>query len=92
MALPHALYSIRTWHRLHSTACCTQSIVSQANIEKIGKARTVVRQMKTLGKAKKLAKAEAKLAKLKAKEVRYTPDVLVLRFYIDSCNETGMYV
>eukprot|EP00752_Nemacystus_decipiens_P003601 g3320.t1 len=40
----------------------------EANIEKIAKARTVVRQMKTLGKAKKLAKAEAKLAKLKAKE------------------------
>lgn len=43
--------------------------LAQANIEKIGKARTVVRQMKTLGKTKKLAKAEAKLAKLKAKEV-----------------------
>eukprot|EP00903_Cladosiphon_okamuranus_P011141 g10515.t1 len=40
----------------------------EENIQKIGKARTVVRQMKTLGKAKKLAKAEAKLAKLKAKE------------------------
>ncbi|CAM9791928.1 unnamed protein product, partial [Ectocarpus fasciculatus] len=37
-------------------------------LAKISKARTVVRQMKTLGKAKKLAKAEAKLAKLKAKE------------------------
>lgn len=33
--------------------------------------------MKTLGKAKKLVKAEAKLAKLKAKEVGYT---LGLRF------------
>lgn len=31
--------------------------------------------MKTLGKAKKLAKAEAKLAKLKAKEVGYTRDL-----------------
>lgn len=48
----------------------TNQRLAQANIEKIGKARTVVRQMKTLGKAKKLAKAEAKLAKLKAKEVR----------------------
>ncbi|CAM9493415.1 unnamed protein product, partial [Ectocarpus sp. 4 AP-2014] len=37
-------------------------------LAEISKARTVVRQMKTLGKAKKLAKAEAKLAKLKAKE------------------------
>ena len=36
---------------------------------KIRKARAVVRQMKTLGKARKLAKAEAKLAKLKTKEV-----------------------
>ena len=42
----------------------------QATIAKISKARTVVRQMKTLGKAKKLAKAEARLAKLKAKEVQ----------------------
>lgn len=42
---------------------------AQAAIANISKARTVVRQMKTLGKAKKLAKAEAKLAKLKAKEV-----------------------
>lgn len=41
----------------------------QATIAKISKARTEVRQMKTLGKAKKLAKAEARLAKLKAKEV-----------------------
>lgn len=53
------------------------NLPSQENIEKIGKARTVVRQMKTLGKAKKLVKAEAKLAKLKAKEVGYT---LGLRF------------
>lgn len=45
-------------------------LVVQANIKKIVKARTVVRQMKTLGKAKKLAKAEAKLAKLKEKEVQ----------------------
>ncbi|CAM9907116.1 unnamed protein product, partial [Ectocarpus sp. 13 AM-2016] len=37
-------------------------------LAEISKARTVVRQMKTLGKDKKLAKAEAKLAKLKAKE------------------------
>lgn len=42
----------------------------QEALAKISKARTVVRQMKTLGKAKKLAKAEAKLAKLKAKEAR----------------------
>eukprot|EP00904_Undaria_pinnatifida_P008352 jgi/Undpi1/4647/HiC_scaffold_18.g08001.m1 len=40
----------------------------EATIAKISKARTVVRQMKTLGKAKKLVKAEAKLAKLKEKE------------------------
>lgn len=42
----------------------------QEALAEISKARTVVRQMKTLGKAKKLAKAEAKLAKLKAKEAR----------------------
>ena len=49
----------------------------QATIAKISKARTVVRQMKTLGKAKKLVKAEAKLAKLKAKEVRLAMVVVV---------------
>ncbi|CAM9304895.1 unnamed protein product, partial [Pylaiella littoralis] len=40
----------------------------EAAIANISKARTVVRQMKTLGKVKELERAEAKLAKLKAKE------------------------
>lgn len=41
----------------------------QESLAEIQKARVVVRQMKTLGKAKRLVKAEAQLAKLKAKEV-----------------------
>lgn len=42
----------------------------QAALVKMRKAVTVVRQMKTLGKVKKLEKAENKLAKLKKKQVR----------------------
>lgn len=52
---------------------------SQEAIAKISKARTVVRQMRTLGKAKKLAKAEKRLAKLKEKEVRRRITVEMVR-------------
>lgn len=44
----------------------------QAALVKMRKAVTVVRQMKTLGKVKKLEKAEKKLEKLKKKQVRAT--------------------